>query len=88
MNGDQAMRAHSAALPAPEFANPAFVKPVPLHQARVAIVTSAAIHKSDDERFSAGDTGYRVCPNNPDGYQECTCSTSGTWGSCTPGCIL
>lgn len=59
MNGDQAMRAHSAALPAPEFANPAFVKPVPLHQARVAIVTSAAIHQSDDERFSAGETGYR-----------------------------
>ena len=59
MNGDQAMRAHSATLPAPEFPNPAFVKPGPLNQACVAIVTSAAIHHSDDERFSAGDTGYR-----------------------------
>ena len=37
MNGDQAMRVHSATLPAPEFPNPAFVKPVPLNQARVAI---------------------------------------------------
>ncbi len=59
MNGDQAMRAHSATLPAPEFPNPAFAKPVALNQARVAIVTSAAIHQSDDERFSAADTGYR-----------------------------
>ena len=59
MNGDQAMRAHSATLPAPEFPNPAFVTPRPLASARVAIVTSAALHTSDDERFSAGDTGYR-----------------------------
>ncbi len=59
MNGDQAMRAHAASLPAPEFANPAFVTPVPLKSAMVAIVTSAALHTADDQRFAAGDTGYR-----------------------------
>lgn len=59
MNGDQAMRAHSATLPAPEFANPAFVTPKPLASATVAIVTSAALHTPDDESFSAGDAGYR-----------------------------
>ena len=59
MNGDQAMRAHTAALPAPHFDNPAFVTPKPLAQATVAIVTSAALYTPQDHRFGAGDTGYR-----------------------------
>ena len=59
MNGDRAMRAHSAALAAPEFPDPAWVTPPPLDRATVAIVTSAALYQSDDEAFSAGDAGYR-----------------------------
>jgi D-proline reductase (dithiol) PrdB len=59
MNGDQAMRAHSASLPAPEFSNPAWVTPVPLADATVAIVTSAALYPVGEEGFSAADTGYR-----------------------------
>ena len=62
MNGDKAMRAHSASLPAPDFPNPAWVTPKPLAESRVAIVTSAALYASDDARFSAGDTGYRIIP--------------------------
>ncbi len=60
MNGDQTMRAHSATLPAPEFPNPAWVKPPDLAQATVAIVTSAALYASDDDAFTAGDAGYRL----------------------------
>jgi D-proline reductase (dithiol) PrdB len=60
MNGDQAMRSHSAGLPAPTFPNPAWVTPVALADATVAIVTSAALHVASDEAFSAGDTGYRL----------------------------
>jgi D-proline reductase (dithiol) PrdB len=59
MNGDKAMRAHSATLPAPEFPNPAWVTPKPLAESTVAIVTSAALHTVDAERFSTGDTGCR-----------------------------
>jgi D-proline reductase (dithiol) PrdB len=59
MNGDQAMRAHAGGLPGPEFPNPAWVTPVPLASATVAIVTSAAIHTADDDRFGGGDTSYR-----------------------------
>ena len=59
MNGDKAMRAHSATLPAPEFPNPAFVSPKLLGQSTVAIVTSAALHTADDARFAAGETSYR-----------------------------
>ena len=60
MNADQAMRAHSATLPAPTFANPAFVTPPPLASATVAIVTSAALHTADDTAFAGGDTSYRL----------------------------
>lgn len=60
MNGDEAVRAHSASLPAPTFPDPAFVTPKPLSTATVAIVTSAALHASDDDAFSAGDTGFRL----------------------------
>lgn len=62
MSGDSDMRAYSATLPAPEFPDPAFVTPIPLAEAKVAIVTSAAIHRVDDEAFSQGDTGYRMIP--------------------------
>jgi D-proline reductase (dithiol) PrdB len=59
MNGDQAMRAHSASLPAPEFPDPAWVTPKPLAECTVAIVTSAALYAVGDSAFSAGDTSYR-----------------------------
>ena len=59
MSGDTSMRAFARALAAPAFIDPAFVTPVPLSKAKVAIVTSAALHSPDDERFSPGDTGFR-----------------------------
>lgn len=58
-NGDAAMRAFGAAQAAPEFDDPAFT-PLgkPLSEARVAIVTSAALHRPDQDRFDAGDVKY------------------------------
>lgn len=60
MNGDDAMRAHSATLPGPTFPDPAWMMPPPLNEATVAIVTSAALYAVGDESFSAGDTSYRL----------------------------
>ena len=60
MNGDDAMRAHSSGLPGPTFDSPAFVAPVPLASAMVAIVTSAALHTPQDNAFAGGDTSYRL----------------------------
>lgn len=62
MNGDQAMREMGKNLAVPDFDHTAFTVPPALRSATAAIVTSAAIHCADDERFSAGDTGYRVIP--------------------------
>jgi len=56
------MRSHAGSLPAPEFPNPAFVTPVPLAQAKVAIVTSAALHRASDTAFAQNDTSYRSIP--------------------------
>ncbi len=45
----------------PEFDGTAFTQlDKPLSQARVAIVTSAALHRPDQDRFSAADTGFRA----------------------------
>ncbi|MEZ5341506.1 MAG: glycine/sarcosine/betaine reductase selenoprotein B family protein [Acidimicrobiales bacterium] len=58
--GDQAMRAFGATQAVPTFENPAYTPlKKPLAEARVAIVTSAALHRPDQDRFSAGDTGFR-----------------------------
>jgi D-proline reductase (dithiol) PrdB len=59
--GDAAMRAYAATLPVPEFETTAFT-PLgkPLSEATVAIVTSAALHRPDDERFTETDTRYRT----------------------------
>ena len=60
MSGDAAMRQFGANSPVPEFDSPAFT-PLgkPLSEARVAIVTSAALHGPNDKPFSQGDTSYR-----------------------------
>lgn len=60
MSGDATMREFGATSPVPEFDDPAFT-PLgkPLSEARVAIVTSAALHRPDDARFTQGDTSYR-----------------------------
>jgi D-proline reductase (dithiol) PrdB len=61
MSGDASMRAFSAGLPVPEFETTAFVPPdKPLADSRVAIVTSAAIHRPDQERFTQADTRFRA----------------------------
>ena len=59
MSGDVAMRTLGDNFPVPTFDDPAWVIPKPLSEAKVAIVTSAAIHTSDDERFTQGDTTFR-----------------------------
>ncbi len=48
-----------ADLPCQTFDNPAFVKPRALNEARVAVVTSAALHHPEDDAFEAADTSFR-----------------------------
>lgn len=58
---DAAMRAYSAQQPVPQFDAPAFTPlSKPLSEARVAIVTSAALHRPDQDRFAPSDTSFRA----------------------------
>lgn len=59
MDGDRTMRGLVGNLPAPQFSNPAFVRPKPLGGSTVAIVTSAALHTPDDVAFASDDAGFR-----------------------------
>jgi len=64
MSGDQAMRDLATSLPVPEFDHTEFTKPPALADARVAIVTSAALHRAGDDGFAPGDTSYRSFPSD------------------------
>lgn len=60
MSSDQMMREFGANLPVPEFESTPWASPPPLEEATVAIVTSAALHRADQELFTPSDTGYRL----------------------------
>jgi hypothetical protein len=57
---DSDLKAMTADLEAETFDETAFTLPVPLDQAKVAIVTSASLHHPDDDDFAPTDTGYRI----------------------------
>jgi D-proline reductase (dithiol) PrdB len=41
-----------------------WVKPPPLHKARVAIVTTAGVHRRNDRPFGPNATDYRIIPGD------------------------
>ena len=59
----------------PPFEQTPWVEAPKLTDARVAIVTTAAIHRSDDRPFSGHEGDYRVIPGNID-YQDLAMSHS------------
>lgn len=65
---DSDVKAMTADIEIPEFEETAFTLPVPLEQAKVAIVTSASLHHPDDDDFAPADTGYRVLHAQPRDY--------------------
>ena len=63
-DNDQAMRNHVANLPVPEFAETAFTKPLTLRDARVAIVTSAALYREGGPPFEVADVHFETIPDS------------------------
>jgi D-proline reductase (dithiol) PrdB len=65
---DSDIRLANANQPVPEFESPAFNRlNKPLTECRVAIVTTAALHTSDQPRFLGGDQSFRELPASADG---------------------
>ena len=53
-------------LPLPEFDSTPWVSAPPLDEARVAIISTAGIHRSGDHAFEGGAADYRVIPGDVD----------------------
>jgi len=56
------MKSFAAGVPLPDMGALPWTTPKPLAEARVAIVTTAALHLADDDRFTNDDTTFRVLP--------------------------
>lgn len=59
---DEDERAHLLSLPCPSFDHTPYVTGIKPETARVAIVSTAGLHRRSDQLFAMGDTGYRVLP--------------------------
>ena len=53
-------------LPMPEFESTPWVTAPPLRDARVAIVSTAGLHRRDDRKFRGGASDYRLIPGDVD----------------------
>jgi D-proline reductase (dithiol) PrdB len=53
-------------LPLPSFESTPWTPAPPLRDARVAIVSTAGLHRKDDARFAGGATDYRIVPGDID----------------------
>ena len=63
-DNDQAMREFATTLSLPEFPETAFNQPPPLSKARVAIVTSAALHQIGRPKWEFEDFHFETLPND------------------------
>ncbi len=57
-------RAHLLNLPCPEFVSTPFVTGTELSKTRVAIISTAGLHRRDDRPFVPMETGYRLLPRD------------------------
>lgn len=57
-------RAHLLNLPCPVFNTTPFVKGTVLSKARVALISTAGLHRRQDRPFVPGETGYRLIPKD------------------------
>lgn len=53
-------RRHLLSLPCPSFANTPFVSGPPLKERKLAVISTAGLHRRDDRRFGPGATDYRL----------------------------
>lgn len=55
---------HLLDLPCPTYESTPFVKGAQLAQARLALVSTAGLHRRSDRPFGIGETGYRIIPED------------------------
>ncbi len=55
-----------AHLALPEFDSTPWVKPPPLDEARVALISTAGLHRRSDRKFQGAASDYRIIPGDID----------------------
>jgi D-proline reductase (dithiol) PrdB len=63
---DERMAKSLLDMPMPAFESHAWTKAVPLREARVAIVSTAGLHRRSDTVFGPGSSDYRLIPGDVD----------------------
>jgi len=53
-------------LPLPEFESTPWQTPPPLNESRIAIISTAGLHRHEDRTFAGGATDYRILPGDLD----------------------
>ncbi|MBM3491151.1 MAG: selenoprotein B glycine/betaine/sarcosine/D-proline reductase [Alphaproteobacteria bacterium] len=61
---DEQSRKHILGVPCPEFAETAFVVGPPLARRRVALISTAGLHRRNDRPFAVGANDYRAIPGD------------------------
>jgi D-proline reductase (dithiol) PrdB len=57
-------REHLLNLPCPVYDSTPFAAAIEVSQARVALISTAGLHRRSDRAFAVGETGYRLIPND------------------------
>ena len=60
------MQKHLVDVDCPVLENKPWVRGGPLSERRIALVSSAGLHRRSDQHFAGGDASYRVIPNDTD----------------------
>ena len=50
----------------PDYGNTQWVNPKPLNKCRVALISTAGLHRREDPSFTPGAGDYRIIPDNYD----------------------
>lgn len=58
--GDSDIKAMTADIETPAFAETAFTRPPAMTEATIAVVTTASLHHPDQDDFAPADTGFRI----------------------------
>ncbi len=61
---NESERQHLLNLPCPTYTTSPFVSGVRLSTARVALISTAGLHRRSDRPFAVGESGYRLIPQN------------------------
>lgn len=61
---DEEERSHLLKLPCPTYEHTPFAAPIEPQRARIALISTAGLHRRADRPFNVGEAGYRLIPGD------------------------